>query len=73
MTIKEIVDQYLKANGYDGLVDFMGGCSCNLDDGLMPCDLDCIAGCSAGYKVPCNPETCQADGDCKWHIAEEKP
>lgn len=71
MTAKEIVTQYLKANGYDGLVNFMGECSCVNGD-IMPCDLDCIASCSAGYKVPCNPETCKLDGDCKWHISEVK-
>ena len=66
MTVHAIVVEYLKANGYDGLVSFMGGCSCVVDD-LMPCtfdyDYDYIASCTAEYKVPCNPETCQRGGD----------
>uniref|UniRef100_A0A6H1ZHK9 Uncharacterized protein n=1 Tax=viral metagenome TaxID=1070528 RepID=A0A6H1ZHK9_9ZZZZ len=67
MEVSQIVEQYLKANGYDGLVSFAGECSCRIGD-LMPCDYDCIANCEAGYKVPC---TC-GEG-CEFHIATKKP
>lgn len=65
MTVQEIVKQYLEANGFDGLYQ-AGECSCPVD-ALMPCDELC-ADCAAGHKLPCNPETCNADGDCGFHI-----
>jgi hypothetical protein len=42
MNIKEIIEEYLRKNGYEGLC--CGGCWCQLDD-LFPCDneiLDCV-------------------------------
>jgi hypothetical protein len=76
MNVKEIVLQWLKANGYDGL--FIDDCGCVLDD-LMPCaaayygDGGCD-GCVPGYKVPCpgKPE-CENDrGVCPFHIGPKK-
>ena len=57
MNIREIVAEWLKANGYDGLA---GGndCGCDLDD-LMPCN-EIWEDCVAGHKVPCDCE-----GDCE--------
>lgn len=70
-TIKDIVAAYLKASGYDGLYNTTGDCGCELAD-LFACGgNDCD--CQAGYKVPCDGETCPAFGDCDWHIAAEKP
>ena len=71
--VKEIIQAYLIWHGYDGLSG--DGCGCERSD-LMPCE-GTISGndvseCVPGYKVPCNPETCQADGDCPWHISEVK-
>jgi hypothetical protein len=48
MTVKEIIKQYLKANGYDGLVSDDGDCGCELED-VWPCcegpvEMDCVAG-----------------------------
>ena len=34
MTVREIVAEWLKKNGYDGLVNMLG-CECKLDDGFM--------------------------------------
>jgi hypothetical protein len=70
MTVGEIVKKYLQDNGFDGLCSYE--CGCELDD-LFACGGDNVFDCSPGYKVPCDPETCPADGKCKWHISEEKP
>jgi len=69
MTCKEIVEKYLRDNGYDGLTD--GECACGLED-LMPCG-DFGSDCVPGYKVPCpGPDKCPAGGDCEFHISPEK-
>jgi len=51
MNVKEIVEQFLEANGYDGLYNENGGCACKRDD-LMPCRNVCGTSqddCRAGY------------------------
>ena len=54
MNVKEIVIEWLKTNGYDGLA--CEDCGCFLDD-LMPCENN-VQGCKPGY----NPNiTC---GEC---------
>ena len=66
MTVKEIVKEYLLAKGFEGL--YADECSCEVSD-LMPCFCcEGSDGCEPGYKSPCDPETCPADGDCEWHI-----
>ncbi len=64
--VLEIVKAHLVANGYDGLYCDHYSCACEVSD-LMPCK-DEKSGCMPGHKIPCNPETCEADGDCPWHI-----
>lgn len=67
-TVKEIVELYLKAHGYDGLYqdDGMVGCGCGVDF-LFPCDVDhggrqaghlqdCAPGCECGGKYCMGPE-----------------
>lgn len=66
MTIKEIILEYLKANGYDGLYHWTG-CACKVDD-LMPCDACSIDGCQPGHLLPCPPEC----GEHDWHIGDKK-
>lgn len=69
LDIKNILEQWLKENGYDGL--YRESCGCQVGD-LMPCD-EPGADCKAGYKVPCpGPEVCCAGGDCDWHISGSK-
>ena len=69
MEIRQIVEKWLRANNYDGLVT--ENCGCEVDD-LMPCD-NYRPDCTAGYKVPCpGGEDCPADGDCPWHISTSK-
>jgi hypothetical protein len=45
MTVKEIITNYLKENGYDGLYDYMCGCTIN---GLGDCDNYCLS-CVPAY------------------------
>jgi len=59
MTVIEIVKEYLKSNGFDGLCG--DECGCGLDD-LVACDGD-FSQCSPAYKHKCLGEqcTCQCD------------
>lgn len=53
MNVKEIVTEYLKVNGYDGLIG--DECGCKLDD-LFPC-CDFGKDCEPGYACPIKPCT----------------
>lgn len=68
MEVREILKEWLKAQGYDGLFSEDGGCSCLLAD-LAPCG-DVSGECQAGYKVPCPPEC--GDGH-DFHVVASKP
>lgn len=48
ITLIEMVEKYLRENGYDGLYHEDGECACEVDD-LAPCGEPCM-GCSAGHK-----------------------
>jgi len=70
MEILEIVREYLKENGYDGLYQ-PGECACLIED-LMPCGQP-TSDCEAGYKVPCEGgDDCPLEGNCDYHIGPEK-
>jgi len=70
-TVKEMVEEYLKKNCYDGLFNTSGKCACRLDN-LIPC-CDGIDECRAGYEVECpGGDECE-NGDCEFHIVAEKP
>lgn len=47
MKVSEIVEKYLKDNGFDGLYA-QGECACKTDN-LMPCCGDCCGDCQPGY------------------------
>lgn len=51
MTVKEIIEKYLKDNGFDGLYnpEDKEGCGCELGD-LCPCEED-FGECKPGYKI----------------------
>ena len=70
MNIKEIIIQYLKDKGYDGLCNWRDCCSCVIGD-LIPCSQVDANNCFAGVKVPCDG-SCE-DGKCDYHIVERKP
>lgn len=64
-TVADLVEEGLRAKGYDGL--YCEGCGCRVDD-LFPC-MEWNDDCRAGYSAPC-PDTC---GDHDWHIVPVKP
>lgn len=65
-TVKEMVENFLKSNGYNGLVHGSYDCACGLED-LMFCDDLGDGNCIAGYKAPCD---C---GEHDFHIVENNP
>ena len=67
MNVKNIVEAALRQGGFDGLYSERWGCGCRLDD-LAPCELEGIEECVPGHLAPCDPEYCEADGECGWHI-----
>ncbi|MGY5852438.1 MAG: hypothetical protein RTU92_02600 [Candidatus Thorarchaeota archaeon] len=67
LNVGEIVAEYLKKNGFDGLVEEDGECGCELDD-LFPCQNEGALFCQAGYKVDCD-----CGENCEFHISIIKP
>lgn len=53
MNVKEITEQYLKANGYDGLYNENCECGCERGD-LMPCDCSGIEDCEPAMQHYCH-------------------
>lgn len=70
MTVKSIIEKYLRDNGYDGLYSDDYECGCEVDD-LMPCEEPGIE-CRPGYKGPCLAADCEYGGECDFHIGLEK-
>jgi hypothetical protein len=63
--VATIVEEWLRANGYDGLC-IPGECGCEIDD-LMPCGSPNECCCMAGYKGPPTPE----GGDWAIYLSRE--
>jgi hypothetical protein len=73
MNVKEIAQEYLRKNGYDGLCCDDSMCGCDIDD-ICPCG-EFIGECKPAYKVPYDPkvhEECEAEED-DYIYTEEKP
>ena len=70
MDVEQMVEQYLRENGYDGLYS-RGECACLVED-LAPCGQ--IQGdCEAGFKVTCNNPDCEwCTQPGGWHVQKEK-
>ena len=66
--VADIVEAYLKKNGYDGLWNEDGECACLLED-LFPCEAIHVDDCHPGYKVTCPPEC----GEHEWHVQDKNP
>ena len=66
MTTKDIIINYLKENGFDGLVQIDLECGCGIDD-LAPCDQMAID-CEPAYYAKCDCE--EHDGH---HYQLKKP
>ena len=65
MNVRQIVTEYLEANGFDGLAG--DDCGCELDD-LMVCCVD-SGSCKPGRKRECDPEDSH-DGCSDWIMEE---
>ena len=73
MTVQDMIEERLKADGFDGLFCRAGACGCEISD-LVPCSEDCT-GCEPGYKVTCS-DNCDHGYQPmldEWHIQAEKP
>lgn len=71
-TVRQIVGEWLVANGYDGLVAEDRECGCLVDD-LSPCGGDDIMNCEAAYRGECYGECQCEEGGCDFHMLSEKP
>ena len=75
MSIKDIVADYLKENGYGGLhSDHECGC---FDNDLMPCG-ECTGDCEPAYRIPAHCSTCEVGCDGRdegnvWCLTSEEP
>jgi hypothetical protein len=49
VNVREIIIEYLRSNGFDGLYNPNEDCGCQISD-LMPCDEGCC-NCIPGYKI----------------------
>jgi len=74
INVRQIVVEYLKEHGFDGLQDSQCECGCETND-LMPCyslwsGSGNVPACQPGYRTACD---C---GDHDWHMSptrEENP
>lgn len=64
-TVIDMVTDYLKSNGFDGLYND-DVCGCKIGD-LVPCNSD-FSGCKPGYEGPL-----KYMGEETWGIGPEKP
>jgi hypothetical protein len=69
MNCKEIIIEYLKTHGFDGLCNPYGECGCGIDD-LIPCECD-ISECSPAYKRECSGKCCNYL-DCDIRLEHEQ-
>jgi hypothetical protein len=58
VNVREIVEQYLKAHGFDGLACQTESCGCQIGDLAPCCDGDNVLACMPGYVHTC--ETCNS-------------
>ena len=69
MNIKEIVEKYLKDNGYDGLCNSDFSCGCGLKDGLFPCNEPFSADCVPARSKIATEEDMNDESD--FEVGEE--
>lgn len=76
-TVRQIVVEWLKEHGYDGLYNYECGCSI---DNLMLCNEVDVRVCQAGYRVFCvkcwrlNTSDCPQEGwPCEHCIMPNRP
>jgi hypothetical protein len=69
MTVKEILIDWLKDHGYDGLCNCDIECGCLIED-LIPCEYVNDRFCEAGYRVPCMGGC--GEEECDSHVSPVK-
>ena len=72
MKVIDIIEKYLKDNGYDGLCT--DDCGCHLGD-LIPCYSQGVLDCVPGYKISAAEARKRFQGTfehCDFIIVEEK-
>jgi hypothetical protein len=72
MTVREIVEAYLREHGLDGLTYPPVACACKVGD-LIPCNEECVQFCEAGKIGPCPGEECEYFGEAHYHMEPVKP
>jgi len=65
MIVQDIIESWLKENGYDGLYDDRE-CGCLLED-LIPCGGDWAFECQPGYK-----NVCGCPDHNSWRVSSNK-
>jgi hypothetical protein len=65
-TVKLIVADWLKANGFDGLCNPDAGCGCLIGD-LAPCG-EMSQHCLSGKRVAYSAGACPCGEGCAWHV-----
>lgn len=75
--VKEIIENHLKANAYDGLCS--DECGCVIGD-LFPCGFEGVERCKPAYKwsikqwnAKHDEEDRETDPDIEFILSEEKP
>ena len=66
MTVQQIVEEYLKKNGFDGLCGCE--CGCEIED-LIPCDKSWCSDCVPGFNSP----KLAKENECDFWMTPEKP
>lgn len=63
MTAREALEEYMKANKYEGLAG--EECGCVLEgEGIAPCGESCLWDCELGHVAPCPKDgLCECDQD----------
>ena len=76
MNIKEIVSDYLKKNGYDGLYNPVEPCGCLLDDSMPGYEWCNQLECQPGFRHDIGVDEecgCDGEGTTHWHVGPDKP
>lgn len=60
----DIVPDWLKRHGFEGLYNEFMGCGCGVDD-IMPCHCPDPVFCEAGYEICCGK--CDEIGTCVYY------
>lgn len=68
MNVRQIIEEYLKANGYDGLYNDVGECGCEIGD-LFTCGFTEYT-CEPAHKEKPDPDG--EFGDAEWVMVPGK-